>query len=329
MHICAGKKVVLAGNIGKPALDLLFHPEPVEGSRLNQKTLVILELSSFQLQDLTMSPRIAAVLDVFPEHLDVHKTPREYLSAKTAITRRQKKTDAVFYFADNAASTRIARKSAGRKIGLRIVSPPLRNQIMAAAMARYLGVRKPIIAAVIKSFRGLPHRLELVRRLTVRPLEMPQGGRAHGKNRLRIDFYNDSAATNPHATAFALAHFKKPLALIAGGKDKGLNYAPLARAIRRNPHMKAIILMGENRKKIARALHARTGIKNSGLKIMEAKSLRSAVKAAYGFTRKTLLHPSSFIILFSPAAASFDMFRDYEDRGNQFKKMVALLTANV
>ena len=202
---------------------------------------------------------------------------------------------------------------------------------MAAAVARYLGVKKSIIARSIQSFRGLPHRLELVRRLTVRPLEMPQGGRAHGKNRLRIDFYNDSAATNPHATAFALAHFKKPLALIAGGKDKGLDYGPLARAIRRARNVKAVILIGANRKKIARALRARAGIKNNGLRIMEAKTLRAAVVAAYRFA-KTLVASGYWLIpvvLFAPASASFDMFRDYEDRGNQFKKMVALLTANV
>lgn len=295
----AGKKVALAGNIGKPALDLL--------PRTDKNTLVILELSSFQLQDLRQSPHIAVVLDVFPEHLDAHRSTKEYFAAKTSICRFQTKKDAMFYFADNARSARIARNGSGKKFGLRVPEISERNAAMAAAVTRYLGVKKSIVAAAIKSFRGLPHRLEFVREIR------------------GVKFYNDSAATNPHATVFALAHFKEPVILIAGGKDKRLDCAPLARTIRRTPNVKAVILLGENKKKIRAALQ---GIMNHELRIREAKTLHSAIEIAYRFA-KTLVTSGYWlntVVLFSPGAASFDMFRDYTDRGEAFKKVVRNLT---
>ncbi len=310
----AGYKTFLGGNIGVPAINFL--------RRASKKHIAVLELSSFQLQDLRQSPHIAVVLDVFPEHLDVHKNAREYFAAKARICRFQKQSDAVFYFSDNVRSAGIARKSRGRKIGIRAVSAPLRNTSMAAAVARYLGVEQPIIAGVLKSFRGLPHRLEFVRSLRIEPRNLAD--RLADQRRKSVRFYNDSAATNPHATAFALAHFKEPLVLIAGGKDKGLDYAPLVRAIRRARNVKAIILIGKNRKKIHAAL---SGITNYKLQITEANTLFSATKAAYRFAKihaagGSGAHP---VVLFSPAAASFDMFRDYADRGDKFKRIVRTL----
>jgi len=165
----------LAGNIGRPALEIL--------PRLRKSSWIVLELSSFQLQDLTASPHIAVILDVFPDHQDAHRSLREYYEAKTSIARHQKKNDLVFFFEDNALSRLIAQKSKGRKIA---VSPKrfaafrpddlamkgwhnFRNAVMAATVAKKLGVRSEVIRKAVMAFRGIEHRLEFVRKVTVRP----------------------------------------------------------------------------------------------------------------------------------------------------------------
>ena len=303
-----GFPVYLAGNIGKPALDLL--------PRLNKKSWVILELSSFQLQDLKNTPahpKIAAILDIFPDHLDAHKNLKEYFTAKANLALHQKKNDAIFYFNDNPDSKKIARKSAGKKIG--ITGSPFglrKNFVMAATIAAYLGCPQEKIIKTIKKFKGLEHRMELVRTVMVR--------QAHHKNKSKIYFYNDSAATNPLTTVAAIDHFhNQSLILIAGGRNKGLDYKILATAIRNAKKLKMVMLFGENKHEIKKYL---VGIKNKELRIREEKNFETAVKVVYNFAKKSLIPNSSFIILFSPASASFDMFKDYADRGNQFKKIV-------
>ena len=329
-----GKNVYLAGNIGKPAIELLSkirinQPNP------HKSAFVILELSSFQLQDMRVSPEIAVVLDVFPDHMDLHRNLREYFDAKTNIARWQKKSDKIFYFSDNRWSKWIAQKSRGKKIPVdsifsnsrelenkikEIIKIPgehnLKNAVMATIVALSLGCPKEKILKVVKNFRGNEHRLELVRTIRINQLNQHESA--------FIKFYNDSASTNPQTAAAAISAFKEPKILIAGGKDKGLNYSPLSQALK-NSNTKLVILFGENKNKIKRQ-----ATRDKRQEVVLVKDLKSSVQFAYK-TAKNLLKSmvngqwSSVNILFSPASASFDMFKDYADRGKKFKKLVKRL----
>ena len=342
-----GRRVFLAGNIGKPAMEILSKTR-INADRENPRgsaPVVILELSSFQLQDLNMSPQIAAVLDIFPDHQDSHANLTEYYNAKANIARYQSAGDKIFYFPDNPKSAWIAGKSRGKKIGVvpekfKLFSPEdlkmpgyhnFKNAVMAANIACSLGVPEKIILRVVKKFHGTEHRLELVRTLKIanQSRKVFANIRELNSRKIReIQFYNDSSSTNPHTVAAAVRAFSSStkklqptsykLILIAGGKDKNLDYSPLAKALKNSP-TKLVVLIGENRKKIATAL-ART--KNNELRIKMVKNLQTALSLAYAATKKYLIHNSKFIILFSPGAASFDMFHDYADRGRQFKELV-------
>lgn len=300
----AGLDAILAGNIGKPAIDILL--------KLKKDSVVILELSSFQLQDLKHSPDVAVVLDIFEDHMDSHKNFKEYTEAKANIAKWQKKSGKVFYFENNKYAKQIAKKSAGKKYAFSADKFNLfkqedlkipgfhnfKNAGIAAMVVKNLSIKPKIIKNVIKNFRGLEHRLEFVRKI---------GG---------ISFYNDSISTNPHAAVAAIKSFKEPKILIAGGKDKNLDYSPLAKALK-SSNTKLIILYGENKEKIIKTI---TKIKNDELKIKNVKNLEQAVELAYKFTKS--LNP---VILLSPASASFDMFSDYKERGKKFKEVVMKL----
>ncbi len=370
----AGERVFLAGNIGTSALDILPELESgVRGQGSGKKTFVILELSSFQLQDLDVSPPIAVVTDVFPDHQDSHKNLAEYYGAKAHIARRQKKSDTIFFFAQSRESRRIGEKSPGKKIPVDPYAPysaelgdKIRNAIripgehnfknaaMAATVARHLGAPESVIIKTIASFRGMEHRLEFVKKIMVLPIR-----RAQGKNKSAIYFYNDSASTNPHTAAAAIKAFqgqgsgvmghgsgvrgqgekkkwvKKSVThdscpstqiLIAGGQDKNLNYAPLARALK-NSNTKLVVLVGENKNKINKAIRGQGSRVKGQVKIQFAKNFEEAVHRAY---RSVVTHdpcPMTHII-FSPGAASFDMFKNYADRGKKFKKIVLGLNPN-
>ena len=336
----AGKNVFLAGNIGKPAVELL--------PKFKKNSIVILELSSFQLQDLNLpsaptgggGPNIAVVLNVFEDHLDSHKNFNEYVNSKANIAKWQRKSDKIFYDASNKRSKWIAEKSQGEKtpvslfqysqefeneLCIKNLKIPgehnLKNVAMASAVAQSLGIKPEIIKKVVKNYRGMEHRLELVHSNILKNVGM--------------NFYNDSASTNPYTAAAAVRAFpNQPKILICGGKDKNLDYAPFAKALK-NSDTKMVILFGENKKKIAKAI---SGIKNNEsphinnyvrneLRIMEVKNLKQAVQLAYK-TAKKLINLSAYqliTIIFSPAAASFDMFKDYEDRGKKFREIVRRL----
>jgi UDP-N-acetylmuramoylalanine--D-glutamate ligase len=245
------------------------------------------------------------VLDVFPDHLDEHKTLSEYYSAKANIASFQKKGDLIFYFADNKLSKSIAQKGPAKKIAVWPKENNLRkNYEMAAAVARYLGCSLKIINRTIKNFRGLEHRLELVKQIKQRTDKL--------KN-VRVRFYNDSAATNPQTTAMAIRSFTEPAILIAGGRDAKFDYRVIGVALRRSS-VKKVILFGENKRKVARQ------IKTGGRPIALAKNLGDALSRAYQAAR--VLMPPSVVILFSPGAKSFDMFHNYADRGKKFKQLV-------
>ncbi|OGY57087.1 MAG: UDP-N-acetylmuramoylalanine--D-glutamate ligase [Candidatus Colwellbacteria bacterium RBG_13_48_8] len=292
----AGKKVFLGGNIGDPAINFL--------DELTNDSFSVLELSNLQLWDIKYSPHIAVVLDIFPDHMDWHKNFREYFGTKLNIIKRQTKSDFVFYAPENKFVKRIARRSRGKKIAvkagslpfeLKIVGPHnLKNASMAAAVCAHLGVRPDIILNAVKNYKGLPCRL------------------TRTAEKKGVTYYNDSASTNPQTTIAAVKSFPGAYkVLIAGGKDKGLDYSPLGEATA-HEKMRLVILMGENKSKIKSAL-------SSNIKIKTAKTLKEAVQLA----RKNAQEGD--IVVFSPGAASFDMFKNYQDRGEQFDKIVKKL----
>ncbi len=299
----AGKRTFLAGNIGKPALDIL---PKLKLKVISHKSYVILELSSFQLQDLTVSPHVAVILRILPDHLDSHKTFREYVLAKSNICAHQKPKDIVFYNAANRHSRLIATYGRGKKIAvptddiavpfgpedLAVIGPHnFQNVVVAYRVVTALGFPRSAALRVLRKSKGLPHHLEFVRELR------------------GVRYYDDSAAANPIAAIAALKSFEKKVILIAGGKNRNLNYAALGRAIR--ARAKAAILIGENKREIQKSIG-----KTSNIKIMDAVSLAAAVKIAHR------LASSGDIVLLSPGSASFDMFRNFNERGDVFKALV-------
>jgi len=306
----SGKNVFLAGNIGKPAIELL-----PQLSKLNspQNTIIVLEISSFQLIDLNTSPEIATILDVFPDHLDIHKNLKEYVEAEAGIAKWQKNKDKIFFFSDNQYSKLIAQKSKGQKIPVSVENFDLfrqkdlkirgkhnfKNAVMAASLCLSLDCPKEKIIKTAKSFRGNEHRLEFVRNIK------------------GIQFYNDSASTIAQATVAAITAFEEPKILIAGGQDKNLDYTPLSKELK-NSNTELIILFGKNKHKIKKALS------NIKIKLILVKNLQRAVDLAYQSAKQIQLKQknSSVFIIFSPASTSFDMFSNYAERGKIFKKIV-------
>lgn len=236
------KNVFLAGNIGKPMLDML--------PKLKKNSVTILELSSFQLERLSYSPHIAIVLDIFPDHLNYHKNFRDYIHAKASIAKNQTRNDDIFFFTHNRHAKQIAQKSKAKKYAveaskftlfqqsdLRLLgSHNFANAAMAATIAHHLGVPSGAIKKVASSFKGNPHRLEFV-----------------AKKR-GILFYNDSAATIPQATIAAIQSLKKPLLLIIGGANKNVDDKPLMEAIATTPHIKKVFAHMKLRDAFALAL---------------------------------------------------------------------------
>lgn len=295
----ARRKAFLAGNIGSPALDFL--------KTTDRNSMAVLELSSFQLQDLKKSPSIAVVLDVFPDHQDAHLNLKEYYRAKSNIGKFQKKQDLIFFFQDDKNSSSIVKNSPAKKVPVSLKNFSLfsredlkirgehnfKNAVMASRVAMRLGIPKNVIIKAVKEFRGLPHRLEFVKTLR------------------GVSFYDDSASTNPNTTIAALRSFpNQNKALIVGGQDKGLSYRELGRAIRLENNLRLLVLMGENKNKIAAAVGRSCPTK-------KVASLNQAITAAYRAIVKT-----EGVVILSPGAASFDEFRDYADRGEKFQDLV-------
>jgi len=303
----SGKKIVLVGNIGDPALQEL--------ERSKRADVVVIELSSFQLQDLTNSPDIAVVLDIYPDHLDSHKTFSEYVRAKSTITRYQQKNDSVFYFPKNRSTQSIAALSKGKKIPItanqfKFFKPAdlkirgnhnFQNAVIAARVAAHLGCSKNAIKKIASTFKGLSHRLELVRILRT----------THYGLRTTVSFYDDSIATIPEATMAALRSFREPIILYLGGHDKGSIYGALAKKIKKST-VQGIVVFGENKEKIKSAMQM------TKLPMHLFTKFKPAIHAAYQMAKKY----KKAIVLLSPGATSFPYFTDYADRGNQFQKIV-------
>jgi UDP-N-acetylmuramoylalanine--D-glutamate ligase len=320
-----GKDVYLGGNIGIPALDFL--------DKLTPDSVAVLELSSFQLADLHKSPHIAVMLMVTSEHLDYHKDIYEYVEAKRNILRYQNTDDFAVLNKDYPASnesdihtdgqilfvsreneveqgcfvkngTVILRQS-GKDTGIidtkDIVLPGKHNweNVCAAVMAATLaGVSKEKIVAVLKTFKGLEHRLELV--ATVRG----------------VRYYDDSFSTTPETAQAAIEAFADPEVLILGGSSKNSDFTLLGEVIGKAENIKAIIGIGQEWER----MREQFSISKFPFPIYEGcNNMEEIVSKA-----AEIAEPGD-VVLLSPACASFDMFKNYKDRGDQFKKAVKTL----
>ncbi len=297
------KDTCLAGNIGLSMLDILPN--------LHEESITVLELSSFQLEHLLFSPRIAVVLDIFPDHLDAHASYKEYVAAKKGIVENQTKNDAVFFFEGSAEAEAIARQSKGKHLAIdpeafrlfkaRDLKMPgahnYRNAVMAASVALYLGCDPVRVKKEAHSFKGLPYRLQRVRSVNT------------------VSFYNDSAATNPHATAAAIMSFETPSILIAGGRDKGFPYDVLAKVAVKS-HLRHVVAVGENAKILEKIFS------KAGVPLTIQPLLDKAVEMAWRYCSKQQKGQEQWNIIFSPGATSFDQFENYKERGRAFNRIV-------
>lgn len=292
----AGKTVHLVGNIGQPALEALAEIAPDD--------IVVYELSSFQLWDLERSPQVAVVLMVEPDHLDVHGNFEEYVSAKANITAHQTANDTLVFNQNNAISTQIAAQSVAKKVpypfaidefadSLQIPGAHNRENAAAAlAATREFAIDPEMIRRGLASFTGLPHRLKLIREC---------GG---------VRYYDDNYSSAPGATLAAVRAFDVPEVLILGGYDRGVDLKDLTVQLSQQPNLAHIILIGETGARLEEFLVAQ-GYGN--VTRLEGKpSMREIVAAA---TEKAV--PGGVVIM-SPACASFDMFKNFADRGDQF-----------
>lgn len=304
----AGKQVYLVGNIGVAPLDLL------DLDKTDEKTIVVYELSSFQLEGLNTSPHIAVITNIYPEHLDRYKSFEEYKTAKLNITKYQTNSDYLIYedsIEDIVSSSR-ANKSAISSANTDFLDidklklkgeANLKNIKAAVLVSEVLEIPQIKIKEVIESFSPLPHRLEFV------------------AEKKKIRFYNDSLATNPHATIAGLQALGEDVqTLIVGGFDRGLDYSVLGPAVI-NSGIKNVILFPDTGEKIWQSICKASPCEANLPKNKNVGSMEEAVKVAFEVTS-----PGK-ICLLSPAASSFNMFKNYEDRGNQFKKYVEMLSA--
>ena len=285
-----GMDVVVGGNIGDTVLDRLDEIGP--------RTWVVLELSSFQLESVR-EPKlhVGAILNITPDHLDRHKTLDRYVDLKA---RAIEHADFAVLNGRDPVVKELASRTQGQVVWFDRHQPvphmPLpgrhnmENALAAAAIGRIAGVADDAIDAAIRSFRGVAHRLEFV-------------GEWAG-----VRWYNDSKATNPDAGRVALSAFPgAPVILIAGGYGGGFELREWVADVLANTE--AVILIGASADELERELREHP-------RVMRAESLEEAVSIAADLARQ------GSVVLLSPAYKSFDMFKDFEDRGNRFKELV-------
>ncbi len=316
----AGKKTLVGGNIGTPVISLAGKSSP--------DTLVVLEISSFQLETIEhFCPWIAAILNITPDHLDRHHTFEAYVAAKARMFENQKSGDFGVLNADDPACVALKDKVKGslywfsrkREVesgaflrGDQIIfrqsghdqpvlarsdiqlkgAHNLENVLAAVAMAMLAGCAPEQIRKAVSEFRAVEHRLELVSSIN------------------GVTFYNDSKATNVDATIKALESFAGNIHIILGGKDKGSDYTVLAPLLRERA--RAAYLIGAAAEKIRSQIQGATPLVSSG-------TLDRAVRQAFDAAK-----PGD-IVLLAPACASFDQFENYEQRGRIFKELVLSL----
>lgn len=318
----AGRKYVVAGNIGFPLSDAV--------QTMDLESTAIVEASSFQLELIDLfKPQIALLLNVTPDHLDRHENFDEYLKTKLRIFQNQTRGDYAIFNAEDKATDRAVRslnlqsnsvpfhKSKNLDCGcfvehglIKFQFEQKRFEVLAANAVALLGTHNlsnalaaisaaifaeiPLgeITGALKNFKGLEHRLEFVREVN------------------RVKYVNDSKATNLESMQRGLDSFDKPLIVIAGGREKGDDFKRISQTVSKK--VKRIILLGESADSMAQALQ-------NGVPLTRAGSLEEAVQIAHTSTQ-----PGD-VVLLCPGCSSFDMFENFEDRGRQFKKLVKKL----
>ena len=310
------RHIHLMGNIGVPALDVL--------PKVREDDVVVFEMSSFQLWDCTQSPSIAVITMIEPDHLNVHKDYQEYVNAKLNILYYQHDGNTAVYNQEEAdpelaelighiiTTTQADDMPYPYRVGAHfddenlymgdeIICPvndiklPGRHNLLNACAAiaatwEITGHDKAAIAKGLGAFEGLPHRLKFVREVN--------GTR----------FYDDSIATTPGSAIAAIKAFDQQKVLILGGADKGADYHGLGRVIGHG-NVRVVLAIGANRSKVAEQIMDETEV---SVVQSSATSMQDIVQTVYD-----LSNPGDVVIL-SPAAASFDMFKSYQDRGDQF-----------
>ncbi|HLG70036.1 MAG TPA: UDP-N-acetylmuramoyl-L-alanine--D-glutamate ligase [Chloroflexota bacterium] len=314
------RRVWVGGNIGRPLINELDEMTPEDW--------VVLELSSFQLNRLRKSPHVSVVTNITPNHLDWHnESMQEYIDAKANIVEHQSAGDVAILNANDHESNALVSRTAARVLRfngkdaylkgdrlavrghdseyeicrageLQIPGRHNVDNVLAASLTAFvMGISPQAIRDVAIHFQGVQHRLQLVRELD------------------GVAYYNDSIATAPERTLAALAVFDRPIVLIAGGRDKHLPLEPLADEATRK--VKSVVLLGEAAGLLEEAFAAGRERNNSRTPtLMRAADLEHAVCAA----RKAAA-PGD-VVLLSPACTSYDMFKDFEERGREFVRLV-------
>ncbi len=318
----AGKNVYLGGNIGIPLFTKLSEIKPDD--------IVVLELSSFQLMEMDVSPDISVITNITPNHLNIHKDYQEYIDAKKNIFKYQNEKGILILNYDNEITRNCGKEAQGKviffssneklddgyiidngiikkcddKIRKHILNT---NEVQLKGKHNYENIATALAATetivdidtavkAVKEFTAVEHRLEFVREIN------------------NVKWYNDSASSSPTRTISGLNAFEEKITLIAGGYDKNLDYEPIAKPIIDN--VSNLILMGQTSGKIFEAVKQELENENKELPIYMCNSLEETVKLAEKVTK-----PGE-IVLFSPASASFDMFKNAVERGKKFKEIV-------
>lgn len=319
----SGKKVHKGGNIGRALLPIIEQVAPDD--------IVVAELSSFQLISMRRSPDTAVITNIYPDHLNVHKDMEEYIGAKKNLILHQnafsrtvlnfdneetkklcgdvrgtlagfsRKTrpergayldnDGWLCYADGKKNERIVHKDSIKIPGMHNV-----ENYLAAIAAVYGEVPAEIMCEIAESFGGVEHRIEFVRELD------------------GVKYYNDSIATSPVSVIAGLNAFTQKLIVIAGGSDKKLDYNTMSRAI--NEKVRSLILLGATSDKIEAAVKAYDGYDENNCRIYRVDTMEEAVKKA----REIAV--SGDIVTLSPASASFDHYKNFEERGKHYKNIV-------
>lgn len=307
----AGITAHLAGNIGIPALDIL--------PRVKKDHVVVLELSSFQLWDVTVSPHVAVVGMIEPEHLDVHIDLDDYIQAKANIVRWQKPTDITIYLPTSELTKKAALQGKGKKIPYtqkpgamvsggkfvidgEVICPVsdllipgqhnIENACAAITAAWQFTQNKQALARAIDAFEGLEHRLKFVKEVR------------------GVRYFDDSIGTTPGSSIAALKAFAQPKIIILGGSDKGADFTQLTQTVA-TEQVRAVLAIGLMSSKIVDLLK-KAGYKGQIEEFDQKSNMKQIVQKASDIAQ------AGDVVVLSPACASFDMFKDYQDRGNKF-----------
>jgi UDP-N-acetylmuramoyl-L-alanine---L-glutamate ligase len=306
----AGKDVILIGNIGEPAI---AHLDDVK-----KDTVVIMEMSSYQLSGIETSPHIAVVTSFFPDHLDYHGDLEQYMEAKKNITMHQESGDMVFFNYESQGAMQIAREGRGRKIPFSYEDSPIDveqtnliglhnqgNMGGACMVAAEFGIGSDITIPVLKEFKGLPHRLQSL-------------GIHHG-----IEWIDDAISTTPESTIAGIRALNgKVRTIILGGQDRGYDFTELAREVMLERVTTVILFPGSGPR-------IRETLEKAGYdgQLFEAASMEEAVTLAKAHTKQeTFPEPVENmpepVVLLSTASPSYNMFKNFEEKGEEFKRCI-------